>query len=179
MSAYPAHLIAEHRLSDGRSITIRPIRRDDGDRVLDFLNATSEDSRYSRFHQWVRAPSAALIHFLTDVDYDRHMALVSATGHGDGEVLVGEARYIASADGKSCDFGILIEDAWHKSGIAGLLMETLIRAARERGLTTMEGLVLANNQAMLNFAHQLGFDVRPAPGDPTTVRIALNLQAGA
>jgi acetyltransferase len=179
MSAYPDHLIAEHRLSDGRSITIRPIRRDDADRVLDFLNATSEDSRYSRFHQWVRAPSAALIHFLTDVDYDRHLALVCATGHGDDEMLIGEARYVASADGKSCDFGILIEDSWRGSGIAGLLMEALIRAARERGFTTMEGLVLANNQAMLNFAHQLGFDVRPTLDDLTTVRIALSLQAGA
>jgi acetyltransferase len=179
MSEYPTGLVRTHRLIDGRSVTIRPIRAEDAAHVSEFLAATSEESRYSRFHQWVHAPSSAMIHFLTDVDYDRHMALVCAFDHDGREELVGEARYVANPGGASCDFGILIEDAWRKTGIAGLLMDALIRAARERGFASMEGLVLASNAPMLRFAHALGFDVEPMEGDLGSIRIVMNLQRPA
>ena len=91
------------------------------------------------------------------------------------EQLVGEARYVANPDGKSCDLGIMIADGWHKTGIAGLLMVALIRAARERGLERMEGLVLASNTTMLRFARGLGFEVRSMPEDVTTKLIVKKL----
>ena len=169
-------LVREHQLSDGRTVTIRPIREDDADRIRDFLTASSAESRYKRFHQWVHAPSNNLVHFLTEIDPDRHLALVCTAAHGAGEEVVGEARCIASTDRKSCEFGVLIEDSWRKTGIAGLLMEALIGAARERGFAVMEGLVLANNTVMLRFAHALGFAVEPMAGDPSTVRIYRRLQ---
>ena len=65
----------------------------------------------------------------------------------------------------------MIGDAWRKSGVAGLLMEALIRVAQERGLSSMEGLVLRNNPPMLRFARALGFEVASVPQDPTTLRI--------
>ncbi|MDW8468539.1 MAG: GNAT family N-acetyltransferase [Burkholderiales bacterium] len=68
---------------------------------------------------------------------------------------------------RSCDFGIVIADAWHRSGIAGLLMAALIDYARAQGFETMEGVVLAENRRMLRFVRALGFEVRPMPGDPT------------
>jgi RimJ/RimL family protein N-acetyltransferase len=173
---YPGRYVREHCLSDGRRVTIRPIRADDAARVRDFLNATSEESRYKRFKKWVHAPSNKLVHFLTDVDYDRHLALVCTAAHGTDEEIVGEARYIADPGGKSCEFGVLIEDSWRKTGIAGLLMEALIRAAGEGGFAVMEGFVLANNVAMLRFAHALGFAIEPMAGDLTTVHIRLRLQ---
>lgn len=179
MTRYPSELACTHRLFDGRSVTIRPIRGDDAERVRRFLAETSHESRYNRFHKWVEAPSSALVHFLTDIDYVHHLALVCVVASGKAEEVVGEARFVANPDGKSCDFGILIEDAWRKSGIAGLLMEALLRAARERGFETMEGLVLADNAPMLRFAHALGFAIEPLADDLTTVRIAIELQPAA
>jgi acetyltransferase len=175
MAVYPANLIHEHRLADGRTVTIRPIRPDDGTREKDFLTALSGESRYLRFQRWVAAPSDDLIHFLTDVDFERHLALVCTAPRDHDEELVGEARYVANPNGKSCEFSIVIADAWQKSGIAGLLMDALIRAARERGLTHMEGLVLSSNVAMLRFAHALGFEVSAVPEDRTTMRIVKRL----
>jgi len=173
---YPTQLVREHRLFDGRTVTIRPIRADDSDRIRDFLTASSEESRYKRFHKWVHTPSNNLVHFFTDIDYDRCLALVCTVPHGSDEEIVGEARYVANPDGKSCDFGLLIEDSWRKTGIAGLLMETLIQGARDRGFAVMEGIVLASNTAMLRFAHELAFEVEPVTGDRTTMRIHRGLQ---
>jgi acetyltransferase len=173
---YPHQLVRTCHLVDGRTVTIRPIRPDDIDHVRDFLMASSEEGRYKRFLKWVHTPSNNLAHFLTDIDYDRCLALVCVVARGADAEIVGEARYVANPDGKSCEFGVMIEDAWHKTGIAGLLMEVLIEGARDRGYTAMEGLMLATNTAMLRFAHALGFEVEPIAGDRTTLHIFRRLQ---
>ena len=95
MAEYPAHLVREHRLFDGRTVTVRPIRPDDAPLVREFLDELSGESKYMRFQKWVHAPSDKLIHFLTDIDYDLHMALVCAVRHGEREEIVGEARYVS------------------------------------------------------------------------------------
>lgn len=175
MAAYPAHLIRTHRLFDGRTVTIRPVRPDDAGRMYRFLGKLSGESRYLRFQKWIGTPSGRLAEFLTDVDYDRHLAFVCTAPAGDGVEIVGDARYVVNADGASCEFGVMIADAWHNTGIAGLLMETLIRTARSRGLKTMEGLVLATNNAMLRFSRGLGFELAAVPEDLTTMRIVKRL----
>jgi len=170
MAAYPAHLAHERRLADGRTVLIRPIREDDEPAARRFFAALSGDARYMRFQKWVRALGDKLLHFFTHIDYDRHMAFVCAARTAEGEELVGEARYIANPDGVSCEFAVVIADAWHKTGIAGLLMEALISAARERGLRTMEGMVLSTNNDMLRFVRALGFQMHLDPHDATVVR---------
>jgi acetyltransferase len=175
MAEYPAHLVRQHRLRDGRTVTIRPVRADDEALEREFMNQLSGESRYLRFQKWINAPSEKLIHFLTDIDYDKHLALVCTLPRASGEELVGEARYVADAEGKDCEFGIMIADSWHKSGIAGLLMEALISAARVRKLAMMEGQVLTRNSAMLRFARGLGFEIQRMPDDPATTRIVKKL----
>ena len=175
MADYPSHLVREHRLFDGRTVVIRPVRHNDTVLERDFLTELSGESRYMRFHKWVNAPSDKLVHFLTDVDYDRHLALACIASDAGREKLVGEARYVADSDGKHGEFGIMVADGWHKTGIAGLLMADLIRAARERGLRTMEGLVLSRNAAMLRFARGLGFEIQPVAEDLATMRIVKTL----
>jgi len=176
MAEYPARLEHRHTLFDGRTVTIRPVRPQDDLRERDFLaRGLSGETRYLRFQKWVGAPSDKLIHFLTDVDYERHIAFVCTSREGDNEEIVGEARYVANPDGNSCEFGIMIADAWHKSGIAGLLMDDLIRTAREKGLQTMEGIVLRNNVTMLKFVRALGFEVHHVPEDPVNARVIKRL----
>lgn len=175
VAEYPAHLVRQYRLADGRTVTIRPIRASDEGHERDFLSHLSQDTWYLRFHKFVSAPSDKLAHFFTDIDYDRHMAFVCAVPRGDAEDLVGEARYVANPDGKSCDLGLVIADAWHKTGIAGLLMVALIRSARERGLERMEGLVLTSNTTMFRFARASGFEVQSIPDDLTTRLIVRKL----
>jgi acetyltransferase len=179
MAEYPAHLVHEHRLFDGRTVTLRPIRPDDADRIREFLNELSEESRYMRFQKWVYAPSDKVIRFLTEIDYDRHMALVCTLPHNGREVIVGEARYVSDLPGRICELGIVIADACHSSGVAGLLMDALIREAQKRGFARMEGFVLSRNAEMLRFVRALGFKAEPAPQDPSIVRISKKLRENA
>jgi acetyltransferase len=123
----------------------------------------------------VAALNQKLIHFFTHIDYDRHMAFVCEY---DGR-LVGEARYLANPDGRSCEFGVVIADDWHGSGIAALLMEALIAAATARGFETMAGMVLGRNAVMLAFARDLGFEAEPAASEPDLVRVVKRLPRAA
>jgi RimJ/RimL family protein N-acetyltransferase len=175
MAEYPAQLVVRRRLRDGRTVTIRPIRADDGLLEREFVQRLSGETRYLRFQKWVQSPSDRLIHFLTQVDYDRHLALVCVFEDDGKTEVVGEARYVADAGGDNCELGIVIADAWQKSGIAGLLMQALLGAARARGLKRMEGVVFSTNRDMLRFVRALGFEVQPVPEDRTMVRIVKTL----
>ena len=171
MAEYPAHLAVRRRLADGRSVVIRPIRPDDEARELEFFGRLSGDARRRRFMKHADAVNGELAHFFADIDYERHMAFICESGN----TLVGDARYVGNPDRRSCEFGIVVADDWHHTGIAQLLMDALIRAARARGFETMEGIVLEDNRDMLDFVRELGFERVPAAEQPSIVRIVKKL----
>jgi acetyltransferase len=176
---YPAHLAREHRFADGRTVLIRPVRPDDVRRELAFLARLPPGARRMRFQRAAGAPDADLARFHAGVDYDRRMGFVAEAAEGDEETMVGEASYIAHADGESCELGIVVADGWRHSGLAQQLMAALIEAARAHGFARMEGSVLRGNADMLDFARSLGFRVDDAPEDEQALRITLPLRAAS
>jgi acetyltransferase len=172
LADYPADLASEHRLADGRTVLIRPIRDDDEAEERRFFAGLSDDAKSMRFMKSVGALSERLIHSFTHVDYESRMAFVCEHDMR----IVGEARYSALPHEPSCDFGIVIADDWHRSGIAGLLMDALMRHAAAKGFDTMEGMVLRVNRPMLKFVRALGFELLPLPLDPTLVQVVKSLR---
>ena len=135
----------------------------------------SGDARYKRFMLTLRELSPATLKYLTDVDQVSHVALVATVAGRERETEVGVARYIVDPSGSNCEFAIAVDDAWQGCGVAGILMQALIDAARSRGLATMEGIVLRTNTRMLAFSRRLGFEMRPDPDDRETVRVVRRL----
>lgn len=161
-----------HRLPDGRQVCIRPIRPDDAQREADFVRHLSSESRYGRFMVGMAELSPTKLRYLTNVDNEHHVALV-ATEVGSGkEIEVAVARYVVTPGTHSCEFAIAVDDAWQGSGLAGILMADLMEVARSKGISQMEGFVLASNHKMLKFVRQLGFGVKLDPEDRQTVLIA-------
>ena len=167
---YPAHLEREHRLADGRRVLLRPARPADERLDYAFLARLSPEARRLRFQSW-HGELGDMARFHTHIDYDRHMVLV---GEAKGRI-VGEAQYVAHESGRGCELGIVVADDWRHSGLAQLLMQALIEAARSRGFDRIEGLVLRENAGMLDFVQTLGFRLQSAPEDETAVRIVLPL----
>ncbi len=178
MARYPAELVETRRLADGRTISIRPIRASDAGMEQDFVRHLSSDARYRRFMGTLRELTAKQLHELTEIDYERHMALVATIEHDGAEEEIGVARYITDAAGRRCEFAIVVADAWQGSGVAGQLMRALMRSARAHGLEVMEGFVLASNHPMLRFTRQLGFTQHPLADDPGMLRVERRLQPG-
>jgi acetyltransferase len=171
----PAQLPCTNYLVNGTPVAVRPMRPDDMALEADFVRRLSTETRYQRFMVTLSELPQAKLHYLTDVDQVRHVALV-ATVHCKGQqVMVGVVRYIVDPAGSGCEFAVAVDDAWEGSGLAGILMQALMDVARSRGLTTMDGIVLATNTRMLKFTRQLGFSRQRDPEDRDTVRVTRSL----
>lgn len=166
MADYPLELVRQRVLFDGSPVTIRPIRAEDAPLEQDFVKHLSADSRYKRFMSTLNELPPGKLRYLTEIDYVRHLALVAIVERDGQAVEIGVARYVAGPQGDDCEFAIAIDDDWRGSGIAGILMLSLIDAARARGMKTMEAFILSANDKMIKFARQLGFTVRRDPDDP-------------
>lgn len=171
----PLELPRVHGLADGTAVTVRAIRAQDAPLEADFVRRLSDDSRYQRFMTTLHELPDAKLKYLTDVDSVHHVALVATVQRQGLEVLVGVARYIVDPSGTGCEFAVALDDDWQGSGVAGILMHTLIGKARAQGLRRMEGIVLATNRRMLQFARQLGFSLQHDPEDRETIRVVRSL----
>jgi acetyltransferase len=177
MADYPQHLIRHLVLRDGTPIVIRPIRPDDAEREQDFVRDLSEQSRFMRFMTTINELPPKKLAFFTDVDYQRHLALLATIVRDGQEVQIGVARYVADKTPGECEFAVVVADAWQGKGVANRLMRALIEAARDNGYRLIEGLVFAANQKMLDLSRGLGFEIQSIPGEAETVRVVRPLSA--
>lgn len=150
---------------DGAPVTIRPLRRDDEQREIAFIGSLSERSRYFRMFTPLKFLSPQMLSQFMNVDYDRRMALVATVGSGDKEAFVGVARYAATDRPDRAELGVTVTDAWQHRGIATILIRALMRFARRHGFRELTGVVLPENQAMLELARSLGFTINYDPAD--------------
>ena len=166
---YPARYEQLWPLRGGGEYTLRPIRPDDADMLQDLVQHLSPESRYFRFVSSITHLPPSMLARFTLIDYDREMALVAVVKERspgpDGEMLeteriIGVSRYITNPDQASCEFALLVADDFRGKGLGSRLMLSIMDVARERGLTEMDGLVLANNPGMLNLMRSLGFSIK-------------------
>lgn len=138
-----------------------------------FVDGLSSQSRYYRFMYRLDRLSTVMLARFTQIDYDREMALVGVLDcDSPGERIVGVSRYAVNPDAVSCEFALAVADETQGRGVGSLLMETLFRVARERGLESMEGEVLADNRKMLALCRGLGFTLRRRIDDPGIVAVS-------
>lgn len=172
---YPAHLESVETLRNGQTLHLRPIRPEDATLELAFANRLSERSYYMRFFSAGRGLSPVMLARLTQVDYDRELALIALAEEDDAQHIVGVARYSANPDAESCEFAVTVDDQWNGRGVASLLMRRLMQVAHDSGYSQMTGSVLPENASMLKLAARLGFRREKDLEDPTIVKVARSL----
>jgi len=172
---YPARHERVWPMPGGGTYTVRPIHPGDAQMLQDLVQDLSPQSRYFRFVSWFEELPPGMLSRFTLIDYDREMALVavykerSTDAGGDmreTERIVGVSRYITNPDQRSCEFSLLVADKFSGKGIGSRLMESIIDAAREKGLAEMDGLVLVGNAEMLKLTKKLGFSAKRFDEDP-------------
>lgn len=173
---YPAHLCQSWPMRDGSIVHVRPVRPEDAPLEQAFVSAMSDESRYFRFMDGTRELPPSQLVRLTQVDYDREMALIAVVDDDGQERQVGSARYVQTPDGESVEFGLAVDDRWQKCGLGRRLMDAIIDCAREKLYRTMVGDVLADNEKMLNLMARLGFTILPHPDGHELKRVVKSLR---
>ena len=169
---YPTQLVSHWQLADGADITIRPIRPEDAELVQKFVHELSEESKYFRFMSIVHELTETMLVRFTQIDYSREMALIAVTLVQDEEIEIGVARYAINPDGDSCEFALVIADSMQGKGLGQKLMVALMEAARSKGLSVIEGEVLASNLKMLKLMARLGFTVKISEEDHSIMKVS-------
>jgi acetyltransferase len=176
LSPYPKELEETIRLPDGQSILLRPIRAEDEPAYLRLFASLPAEDVFMRFMSHLKALSHNLAARLTQIDYDREMALVLIGESESGEPeLCGGVRISADADNERAEFAILLRRDMTGMGLGPLMMQRIIRYARSRGVREIFGDVLGENTPMLKLCKAFGFTVKRMPDDPGVVVASLVL----
>jgi GNAT superfamily N-acetyltransferase len=142
----PTALLRHPETGAATVVRLRPLERDDTERMARLLERLSPTARYRRFFSPTPRISARLVAALTDVDHDRREALAAVV---DDE-LVGMAEYVRSTDrGEAAEVAVFVEDRWQRRGLARLLTNELARIGRRRGIDRFTASVLAENRPVL------------------------------
>jgi GNAT superfamily N-acetyltransferase len=151
---YP-HELERDVVTGGLRYHVRPIRPDDGARLVELHTKLSPRSVYLRFFSAHPTLSAAEVTRFTEVDYERRLALVAAVG----DRLIAVARYDRSPGAAEAEVAFVVDDEYQHHGVGSELLDELAEAALARGVTTFRADTLAENRAMLDVFHHAGFRV--------------------
>ncbi|WP_114856352.1 GNAT family N-acetyltransferase [Brachybacterium sp. YJGR34] len=153
-AAYPAHWEADIALRDGSAAHLRPILPSDAEALQAFHQRQSEHSRYLRFFAPMPRLSLRDLQRFTHVDHDDRVALVVLAG----EDIIAVGRY-DRIEPRVAEVAFNVSDSRQGTGVASMLLEHLVAAARERGIDEFTAEVLPQNAKMINVFTETGFDV--------------------
>jgi RimJ/RimL family protein N-acetyltransferase len=171
--------VAKETLKDGTVVTIRAIRREDGETILETFKTLDRESVYRRFFTPKKDLTPAEIKQLTDVDFNEVVALVATTQGRDGETLIGGGRYAVDRAGPvEAELAFMTDSNYRGRGIAGLILRHLVRIAQESGVSRFEAEVLAENQPMLAVFRRSGLPMR-LKRDGSALHVTLSLQTSS
>ena len=158
------HYAADDVLRDGASVRIRAIRAEDQARLAAFHRRLSPESVYLRFFEYKQALSPKDLRYLTELDFDRRVALVATLAGGPDAPIVGVARFDVLPGPEHAplraELGIVVEDAQQNRGIGTVLLKHLLGLAHDLGVAQMVAEVLPQNTRMLELVATSGVPVR-------------------
>jgi len=157
-------------------LVIRPIRPEDEVQHQAFVaKLASVDMRMRFFHSRREIGQAEMAR-MTQIDYEREMAFIATRKdlQGQDETL-GVSRAICDPDNEEAEFAVVVRSDLKGGGLGELLMRKLVTHLKQRGTRAVVGWVLRENEAMLQLAKNLGFEVDPSEHDIDAVRMKLIL----
>ncbi|MCX5543594.1 GNAT family N-acetyltransferase [Paraburkholderia sp. CNPSo 3076] len=159
----------------GERLTIRPIRPEDEAMHAAFVASMTPDDLRLRFFSAVRSFDHTQLARMTQIDYDREMALIAVVQGEDGQPrTLGVVRAVADPDNETAEFAVAILSNLKRGGLGRLLMSRIIEYVRSRGTHWLLGEALRENAPMIGLARACGFTVTPTE-DPGVVGFRMPL----
>lgn len=174
---YPKELEENFDAGDGRTLQLRPIMPEDEPSLQAAFGRLSKEEVRNRFFIPMKLLDHVMAARFTQIDYDRHMALVLAEPGIPGKTeIFAVVRLTEDPDRTRAEFAIVVDGRLAGRGIGTYLVRRVLDYARERGIAVVCGDVLADNERMLKLCRRLGFTLSREPESPDIVRVTMALQ---
>jgi len=174
---YPKELEKLFVLPDGRRFLMRPILPEDEPQIIDLVRRMPAEDVRMRFFQPIRELSHDMAARLTQLDYNREMAIAMTSPDGvPGKTKIwGVVRCNADPNMEKAEYSILVDRAMTGIGLGPMLMRYIIEYARKLGIKELYGEVLRENEAMLRLNRALNFKIQATFDDPGVLHVSLPL----
>ena len=156
---YPQHLEESVTLKNGDACLFRPILPEDEPALQRFIARVTKEDLYYRYFSEINEFTHEDLANMTQIDYDREMAIVAVRRTDDGEEILGVTRAISDPDNVDAEFAVLVRSDLKGLGLGRRLLEKLIGYTRDHGLMRLNGITMPNNRGMVTLARKLGFTV--------------------
>ena len=166
-------------LSNGQTVTIRPIRPGDARLLVEMFHHLSDRTRRLRFHAYTgNLPQERIWReaiALSDLDPARQAALVAVHSDNAGEHIVGVARFArATAEATEAEAAVVVRDDFQRMGLGTHLLTRLLPLAQSMGIQRLFGWVMAENRHMLQIINRTDLHVhRESQAGETFVALSL------
>ena len=167
---YPEDLTHSVTVGDA-ALTVRAIRPQDAPRLIEMLNQSTPEDVRLRFRTGFRPLPESWAQRLSQIDYDREMALVAEAPDG---AILGVSRLAGDPEGATAEFALMVRSDWQNRGLGRRLLQELLSYATARKLVQVWGEIDRENRPMLDMAAAFGFERQPAQ-DPTLTRVVKTL----
>ncbi|MFB9368791.1 bifunctional acetate--CoA ligase family protein/GNAT family N-acetyltransferase [Kitasatospora albolonga] len=166
--SYPQHWEADVLLRDGGTARIRPITEADADRLVEFYEQVSDQSKYFRFFAPYPRLSDKDVRRFTHHDYVNRVGLAVVVR----DRFIATVRYDRidpdgrpSVTGTDAEVAFLVQDAHQGRGVASALLEHIAAVAQERGIRRFQAEVLPENRKMVKVFTDAGYVQRRSFAD--------------
>lgn len=154
---YPQRLEEWVTLKDGKQVLFRPILPEDEPGLRTFISQVTKEDLYYRYFSEINEFTHDDLANMTQIDYDREMAIVALSAHSENEEIIGVTRAISDADNIDAEFSILVRSDLKNIGLGRQLLEKMIAYTRQHGLHRLNGITMPENRGMITLAEKLGF----------------------
>ncbi|MXP61663.1 bifunctional acetate--CoA ligase family protein/GNAT family N-acetyltransferase [Pantoea sp. Taur] len=172
---YPHHLEEQVQLKDGQYCLFRPILPEDEPQLRAFIAQVTKEDLYYRYFSEINEFTHEDLANMTQIDYDREMAIVAVRQHDGNDEIIGVTRAISDADNIDAEFSVLVRSDLKGLGMGRRLLEKMIRYTRDHGLQQLNGITMPHNTGMITLARKLNFRVNIQLDDGI---VSLNLPLG-
>lgn len=156
---YPQRLEEQVELKDGQICLFRPILPEDEPLLRAFIARVTKEDLYYRYFSEINEFTHEDLANMTQIDYDREMAIVAVRKLAGEPEIIGVTRAISDADNVDAEFSVLVRSDLKGLGLGRRLLEKMIRYTRDHGLQQLNGITMPNNRGMITLARKLNFNV--------------------
>ena len=154
------------KLRDGTRILIRPLQLEDRADLVRGFEKLSLGSRRFRFLSPIRKLSEYQLRSLIDVDNLNHVALGVKDIGRRGKPGIAVARFVRlEAEPQTAEFAITVIDEYQNRGLGTMLLEILMRVARDHGIEVLRGFLLDDNLAIIRLLERFGASIKRESGN--------------